>query len=159
MLLAFIHDTMHSILIIGCGSIGERHLRCFQKTGRCTVVACDTSQALLATMRERYAVPTFSSLDEAMAAGSYDAAVICTPANLHLPMAMKLLRANLDLFIEKPLAIDAVLVPETRQVIQQTGKHVAVAYVYHSMPWVAGAREYVRSGALGKILHASVDSG
>ena len=28
---------MSSILIIGCGSIGERHLRCFQRTGRCEV--------------------------------------------------------------------------------------------------------------------------
>ena len=43
---------MHSTLIIGCGSIGERHLRCFQKTGRSSVIACDTNPALLAAMRE-----------------------------------------------------------------------------------------------------------
>ena len=42
---------MHSILIIGCGSIGERHLRCFQKTQRCTVSACDTSESLRAAMK------------------------------------------------------------------------------------------------------------
>ena len=58
---------MASILIIGCGSIGERHLRCFQKTGRCTVTACDTNPALLAAMRERYDAAGFATLDEALA--------------------------------------------------------------------------------------------
>src|ERR1035437_347420 len=28
------------ILVIGCGSIGERHLRCFQRTGRAELFAC-----------------------------------------------------------------------------------------------------------------------
>ncbi len=150
---------MHSILIIGCGSIGERHLRCFQQTGRCTVTACDTNPALLATMRERYAVPVFASLDEALDGAGYDGAVICTPAHIHLPLAIKILQAGLDIFIEKPLAIDLSLVPETRQAIAQSEKHVAVAYVYHLMPWVAGAREFLRSGQLGKILHAATTSG
>ena len=93
--------SAHSILIIGCGSIGERHLRCFQKTGRCTVSVCDTSAALLATMKERYAVPVFASLDEALSESRYDAAVICTPAPLHLPMALKLLAAGLHVWSKR----------------------------------------------------------
>ncbi|MFM2167014.1 MAG: putative oxidoreductase YdgJ, partial [Verrucomicrobiota bacterium] len=100
---------MSSILIIGCGSIGERHLRCFQKTGRCTVTACDTNPALLTAMRERYEAAGFATLDEALAALTYDAAVICTPAHLHLPMAKRLLGLGLHVFIEKPLAIDESL--------------------------------------------------
>ncbi|MDP1588651.1 MAG: hypothetical protein Q8M07_12960 [Prosthecobacter sp.] len=42
---------MHSILIIGCGSIGVRHLRCFQHAGRCAVSACGTNPALLAALK------------------------------------------------------------------------------------------------------------
>ena len=45
--------SFHSVLIIGCGSIGERHLRCFLQTGRTRVTACDTNQSLL----ERERVP------------------------------------------------------------------------------------------------------
>lgn len=150
---------MRSILIIGCGSIGERHLRCFQKTGGCSVAACDTNASLLATMQQRYDAAAFASLDDALASGRFDAAVICTPAPLHLPMARQLLRSGLHVFIEKPLAIDAALVPAVRAAMAEAQRFVAVAYVYHLMPWVAAAREFLRTGELGKVLHASVIAG
>lgn len=150
---------MHSILIIGCGSIGERHLRCFQKTGRCTVSACDTNPTLLSAMQERYGVSVFTSLDAALTESSFDAVVICTPAHLHLLIATKVLSLGLHVFIEKPLAIDTALVPQVREAIAQAQRFVAVAYVYHLMPWVAGARELLSRGELGKILHVSITSG
>lgn len=150
---------MHSILIIGCGSIGERHLRCFKQTGRCAVAACDTNPDLLAAMRERYDAPGFSALDEAILSSDCDAAVICTPAHLHLPMALKLLAAGKHLLIEKPLALDTSLVPQVRQAIADSGRFVGVAYVYHFMPWVAQSREFVQSGALGRILHVHATCG
>lgn len=150
---------MHSFLIIGCGSIGERHLRCFQKTGRCTVAACDPRPEIQAAMRERYGVAAHGSLEEALAAGKFDAVVICTPAPLHLPMARQLLDAGHNLLIEKPLALDLDLVPVVREAIAKAGKHVAVAYVYHLMPWVVAAREFVRRGELGRILHISSVAG
>jgi predicted dehydrogenase len=150
---------MHSILIIGCGSIGERHLRCFQNTGRCSVTACDNNPSLLHSMQERYAAPGHASLDEALAASAYDAAVISTPAHLHLPMTLKLLRSGLHVFIEKPLAIDMGMVPEVRAVMAGSDRFVAVAYVYHLMPWMLGALAFLQSGGLGKVLQASVVSG
>lgn len=150
---------MHSLLIIGCGSIGERHLRCFQKTGRCVVTACDTNPVLLSAMHERYGAAGYATLDAALEAGTYDAAVICTPAHLHLPMALTLLKKGLHLLIEKPLALDLKLVPEVREAIAQAGRFVGIAYVYHFMPWVAESCAYVRSGALGKVLHASLTAG
>ena len=150
---------MHSTLIIGCGSIGERHLRCFQKTGRCSVAACDTNPTLLATIKERYGVQVFSSLDAALAEAQFDSVVICTPAHLHLPIATKLLNLRLHVFIEKPLAIDTALVPQVREAIAQAQRFVAVAYVYHLMPWVANAREFLKQGELGKVLHVSSMSG
>jgi predicted dehydrogenase len=150
---------MHSTLIIGCGSIGERHLRCFQKTGRCSVAACDTNPTLLATIKERYGVEVFASLDAALAEAQFDSVVICTPAHLHLPIAIKLLNLRLHVFIEKPLAIDTALVPQVREAIAQAQRYVAVAYVYHLMPWVANAREFLKQGELGKVLHVSSMSG
>ena len=151
--------TLRSILIIGCGSIGERHLRCFKATGRCSVSACDQNPALLAAMQERYSVPVFESLDAALAESHFDAAVICTPAHVHLPIALTLLGKEMHVFIEKPLAIDTALVPQVREAIQQARRFVAVAYVYHLMPWLLEARSFLGSGELGKILHVSSTSG
>ena len=74
-------------------------------------------------------------------------------------MALKLLSHGLHLLIEKPLALDTSLVPEVEGAIAKAGRYVGVAYVYHLMPWVAAARAFLQTGALGRILQASVVCG
>ncbi len=150
---------MHSILIIGCGSIGERHLRCFQRTGRCEVSACDANPGLLADVTARYSVPAHPGLREALAARKFDGIVICTPAHTHLAIAREGAAHGAALFIEKPLSVSLDGVEETRDAILRGGRFAAVAYVYHCMPWMAQAREFIRSGEIGLPLHASVVSG
>jgi len=77
-------------LIVGVGSIGERHLRCFKQTGRADVAICERNAKLRDDVAARYNVEqTFDHLDAAIDAG-FDAAVIATPAPLHIPMATQL---------------------------------------------------------------------
>lgn len=150
---------MHSILVIGCGSIGERHLRCFQKTGRCEVSVCDANPKLLAEVSVRYGAQSCGSLADALAAQKFDALVICTPAQTHLAIAREGARNRAALLIEKPLAVSLDEVAATRAAIEESGRFAAVAYVYHCFPWVAAAREFMRSGEFGRPLHASVVAG
>jgi predicted dehydrogenase len=63
------------------------------------------------------------------------------------------------LLIEKPLAVTLDEVDQTRTALAAGGRFNAVAYVYHSFPWVAGARAFLQEGGLGKPLHASVVAG
>ena len=147
------------ILVIGCGSIGERHLRCFQRTGRARVSACDANAALLARIAEQYGADTFVDLDSALAAKRYDGIVICTPAQTHLDIALAGLRHGAGLLIEKPLGTDLEKVTAVREVIGRSGKFVGIAYVYHFMPWIRGARDILSGGELGRPLHVSVATG
>ena len=151
--------AMHSILIIGCGSIGERHLRCFQQTGRCTVSVCDANATLLKEVSQRYAATAYASLAEAVQAQRFDAWVICTPAHTHLAIAREGAAQGAALLIEKPLSVTLDGLEETRAAIACSGRFVAVAYVYHCFPWIVAAREFLQSGVLGKPLHASVVAG
>ncbi len=151
--------AMHSILIIGCGSIGERHLRCFQQTGRCDVSVCDANAKLLSEVSRRYNATAFSSLEEAVQERRFDAWVICTPAHTHLAIAREGAGRGAALLIEKPLSVTLDGLEETRAAIAQSGRFVAVAYVYHCFPWIVAAREHLQSGVLGKPLHASVVAG
>lgn len=149
---------MKRILIIGCGSIGERHLRCFQKTGRAVVAACDSNAALLQRMSETYAVETFDDATKAIAQG-WDAVVVCVPAHLHVRISLAALRAGSAVFVEKPLAVQLDGVDELISAASASGCYNAVAYVYHVMPWALAARDYLQSGALGRPLHASIVAG
>lgn len=150
---------MHSILIIGCGSIGERHLRCFQQTGRCTVSVCDANAPLLATVSQRYGAKAYATLAEATQAQRFAAFVICTPAHTHLGIAREGAAHGAALLIEKPLSVTLEGIGETRAAIARSGRFTAVAYVYHCFPWIVAAREFLHSGALGRPLHVSVVAG
>lgn len=148
-----------SILIVGCGSIGERHLRCFQRTGRCDVSVCDSNAALLGRVAARYSVPSFAGLEDALRSRAFDGLVICTPAHTHLAIARRGAQHHAALFIEKPLAVTRDEIEETRDAIARSGRFTAVAYVLHFMPWIREAREFLQRGELGAPLHTVVTSG
>ncbi len=144
------------VLIIGCGSIGERHLRCFQRTGRAELAACENRSALLERITRQYNVKGFPDLTAALGAERFDAVVICTPAHLHLRMAIECLRHGAAVFIEKPLSTGLGEVAELKREIAARKQCVAVAYTYHCHPGIRGAREVLRGGSLGCPLQGAV---
>ena len=151
--------SSHRTLVIGCGSIGERHLRCFLQTGRTTPVACDSNSQRLAHMAAMYGTATESDWAAALQRGDFDAAVICTPAPLHIPMARAALEAGAHVLVEKPLSHSLAGVAELQHVREKSGRHIAVAYVFHQNPLLNAAREFVRRGEFGAIQQATVVAG
>jgi predicted dehydrogenase len=137
-------------LIIGVGSIGERHLRCFGQTNRAELSICETNEALRQKVAARYSIPTaFGTLEEALADPS-DAAVICTPAHLHLPMAHRLAETGVHLLIEKPLSTSLDGVERLRTMAESKKLVTAVAYVNRMHPLLGAARDAILSGRYGK---------
>lgn len=94
----------HQILIVGTGSIGERHLRCFQATSRVDVVLCEINDECRKAIADRYGLAqTYPDLDTALE-DAFDASVVATPAHLHVLIATRLAGAGHHLLIEKPLS-------------------------------------------------------
>jgi predicted dehydrogenase len=151
--------TQHDVLIVGCGSIGERHLRCFQSTGRAMVAACDVDPALLQTISASYGVPVFNDWKRAIADPAYDVALIATPAHLHVPMAMEALRNGKHVLLEKPLAQSLAGVSELLELRDRSGLKVGVAYVYRVLPYMMEAGKFVANGGLGPVRQVSVVTG
>ncbi|MBM3891353.1 MAG: Gfo/Idh/MocA family oxidoreductase [Verrucomicrobia bacterium] len=149
----------HSILVVGCGSIGERHLRCFQRTGRAVVAACEPNPTLRERMARDYGVEAFASLDDALAGRRFNGVVVATPAHTHLELAAKAIARGGAVLIEKPLSTTTTGVVAFIQQAQRSGLFAAVAYVYHAVPGVQALRHELRSGALGKPLHVTVTAG
>lgn len=136
-------------LVIGVGSIGERHVRCFQRTGRTTVSICEVDQVLCRQVAERYQIDrTFTSLEEALD-HEHDLAVICTPAHLHVPMAVRLARRGVDLLIEKPLSTGPEGISELETEIARHRCVVAVGYVWRAHPMFQAVKRVIESGRFG----------
>jgi predicted dehydrogenase len=139
-----------SILIVGAGSIGERHLRCFAATGRAELSICEVNASLRATIAGRYAVQhAFGDFEDALSSRP-TVVVICTPAHLHLPMALAAAKAGAHLLIEKPLSTSLDGIEGLREELARRKLTAAVAYVYRAHPVLAAMREAIIAGRFGE---------
>ena len=142
---------MKRILVIGGGSIGERHVRCFQQTGRADVSLCEMREDLRNDVSERYDLSqSFSSLNEALQDATFDAAVICTPAHLHVPMALDLAAAGCGILIEKPLSTSPQGIDRLQETISSARLPVSVAYVLRQHPALQAIQKSVVDGRFGQ---------
>lgn len=142
---------MKQILIIGGGSIGERHVRCFQNTGCAEVSLCEVRDDLRSEVSQRYGLnQSFSTLDSALQGAKFDAAVVCTPAHLHIPMSLELAEYGIGLLIEKPLSISMDGIDALRSLAVAKQTPVSVAYVLRQHPALQALRSSVSAGRFGR---------
>lgn len=152
--------TSHDVLVIGVGSIGERHLRCFQNTGRARLSLCETNADLRKRIAEKYGIErVYADFQDALADDRHDAAVICTPAHLHIVMAAQLAEAGVHLLIEKPLSTSLDGVDALRQVIAGKGIVAAVAYVQRAQAGLQAMKQAIGSGRFGRPVQLTVQCG
>lgn len=150
---------MHQIVVIGCGSIGERHLRTFLATGRARLIACDNRPAIRQQMTERYGVEAIPDWHAVRNDPATTGVIVATPAPLHVEIARAALEAGKDVLIEKPLALELTGLDALLDARNRSKRFAAVAYVYHSVPALQQARAFLQSGAVGAVRHVVVTSG
>jgi predicted dehydrogenase len=146
------------LLILGGGSIGERHLRCFLKARRSLKVElCEPRAARRRELESRYPRlgATCASLDDADLEAC-DAAVVATPPDLHVPQARRLAAAGCHLLVEKPLCITEGGVAGLLAEVRKRGLTAAVGYTYRSYPQLVRMAGMIRRGRLGPPLAARV---
>jgi predicted dehydrogenase len=156
--------TRHHALIVGVGSIGERHLRCFQATGRAGAALVETDPVRRAAVCQQYDVPGYESIDAALQAANggssrIDLAVVATPAHLHVEQAMQLVCSGIHVLIEKPLSTRHAGIESLTAAAGRQSVLVAVAYVYRCFPALAAMRQAIVSGRFGRPVELVAASG
>jgi predicted dehydrogenase len=142
----------HRVLIVGAGSIGERHLRCFGASQRCVMAVCEPLAARRQEIVQAYPVEVAAhDIDEAMAFRP-TAAVICAPANHHMCIAAQLAENGVHLLIEKPLSTELSGIDELNMLIERNQLVASVAYVHRAHPALEWMKQQIDSGRFGKPL-------
>ena len=152
------NSEKHRVLVVGAGSIGERHIRCFLAAGRCEVSLVEINEALRQAVEVRYAVRGFANLEAGLKERPR-IAVIATPAHLHVEMATKLAEASIHLLIEKPLATSEAGIARLLSLVREKNRIAGVAYVYRSHPVLSDMREAICSGTFGPPVQIVVVAG
>lgn len=149
----------HDVLVIGGGSIGERHVRCFQRSGRAQVALCEPNDAVRERVASTYELENcWSDLEDAVVTPP-QIAVICTPAHLHVEQALRLAECGCHLLIEKPLSISTAGLAELQQRVRERQLTAAVAYVYRVHPGLEALRAVLHGGRFGKPVQVVAQSG
>ncbi|MCA9026540.1 MAG: Gfo/Idh/MocA family oxidoreductase [Planctomycetaceae bacterium] len=150
---------MKRILVVGGGSIGERHVRCFGRTGRADVALCEMNDAVRERVAQTYDLrASYASLEDALN-DTHDAAVICTPAHLHVPMAMQLAEREIGLLIEKPVSVSLEGVDRLAAFVSEKQVPTAVAYTLRAHPALIAVKAVLDEQRYGRVLEVVVVSG
>ncbi|MCL2594598.1 MAG: Gfo/Idh/MocA family oxidoreductase, partial [Promicromonosporaceae bacterium] len=109
-------STGLNIAVIGVGARANIAFNAVEvRPGTRTVAAADIAPAGRERAKAMFGdIPVYNNIDELIAAGGFDAVIVTTGDDSHAEIAVKLLRAGIPSYIEKPLAItledaDAVL--------------------------------------------------
>jgi len=144
-----------SVLVIGAGSIGTRHARCFLRTGRAEVAIVEPRDDQRAQVAAEYdLLAAYATLDD-VPLEDFDCCVVCVPAHLHVPFALRCLEAGCHVLIEKPLTLNLADAERMVRAAESTDRVTAVAYTYRSMPFLQDMRDRARAGEIGPVRSAT----
>jgi len=142
--------------VIGTGFIGPVHVEALRRLGIPVVGLLGSRPERGQQAAERLGVPrAYASLDELLADQAVAVVHITSPNDLHFEQARRSLEAGKHVICEKPLAITSAQTAELVSVAARSGRVAAVNYNVRYYPLAVEARERVRRGDLGEVLHVS----
>lgn len=151
--------TQPRVLIVGGGSIGERHLRCFLRTGQARVSMCEPKPDRMEFLKQNYDIDETCSDFERADLAAFDAVVVCTPPNLHIPMCLRAADAGCHLLCEKPLSDRLDGIDDLIERVRSKGLAAGVAFVYRHMPTYAAIHDLIQAGEVGEVKLVTYKSG
>jgi len=90
--------------VVGAGWFGRAHIRNFFELSYLTGI-CDIDKTKLDQLSEQYDVNTYTNVDELIKNEEIDAASIVTPPKFIPEIAKKLVKAGIDVLMEKPMSL------------------------------------------------------
>ncbi|MFT4165725.1 MAG: Gfo/Idh/MocA family oxidoreductase [Microlunatus sp.] len=141
------------IAVIGIHGFGASHVLNAGRVGRLVAVV-DPRPPLPDTPAGAAGVQWFADLDSLFAADlELDAAVVSTPLHTHAPLTTALLRAGVDVLLEKPPTTTLAEFDALLTVAAQTGRLCQVGFQSLGSEALLRVHELVSSGAIGSVTH------
>ena len=144
------------LAFVGCGAIARYHLDGINEHApRIQVTATVDVDAEKA---QAYATETggtaFTSLEEALEKGDFDAVDLMLPHDLHEQAAIQCFEAGKHALLEKPMSLDLDSCDRILAAARSTGTVFMMAENAQYWPEIVKAAEVIESGAIGDIITA-----
>jgi predicted dehydrogenase len=149
---------LNCLAIVGLGSIGRRHLRLISEIRPDIKIIVVRSGHGSACDEEKMAVKITDSIGDAIKEG-IQAAIISSPATLHLKQSLELAKNGIHLLIEKPISHTSDRVKELLKIVNENRITTMVGYVLRYDLGAIKFKNWLDNKIKGKILHARIECG
>jgi len=144
----------YKILVVGCGSIGQRHARLLSVRKDVELYVADTLEENRNYCQENFSVKgAFEDYNLALKRGM-DGVFICVPTELHVPLAKQALTAGACVLIEKPVGLSVAEV-EILKEFPDAEDRIQIGYMNRYSSQLHKVKQLIDSGDLGNILYAN----
>ncbi len=149
-------STTLKLAFVGCGAIARFHLDGIKEAApRIQVTAAiDPLREKAASIAAETGAQVFSSLDEALEKGDFDAVNLMLPHDLHEEFAIQSFAAGKHVLLEKPMAPTLDACERILTAASEAGTVFMVAENSQYWPEIVKARALIQDGAIGDILTA-----
>ena len=142
-------NSKSNVLVVGGGSIGERHVRCFLRTGECDVSLADVESAKREKIATTYPVKgTFADYGK-LDLSDFNVVVVATPAPFHMPQSLAAAQAGCHVLCEKPLSNSNAGIQELIDTLKAKKRIGATAFTMRSVSAVRRVKEIIDQGKIG----------
>jgi len=145
-----------AIAVIGIHGHGASHVRNALTRGR-LVAVIDPRPPAEGSPAELAEIAWYADLDTFLTAGvPVDVAILCTPLPTHAPMTTTLLRAGIDVLLEKPPTTTMAEFTDLLAVEAETGRICQVGFQSLGSAALAAVTDIVARGEIGEVSHIGV---
>lgn len=153
------NNKFRKILICGLGSIGRRYLRLISKNWPDMEIAVLRSGYGPSCEEEKLIKYQFFNLKESID-WEPDAAIICSPANIHIDQAITLGEYEIPCLIEKPLGTSNESDQKLKKILKLSHSvPMLVGYILRHDPCAALIKKKLDDNILGQVVEADFHCG
>ncbi len=146
--------------LVGCGRIARVHRAYLQALPEVELIGVtDSDTAARSAFASEAGLTAFASLQEMLERGRPEVVHVLTPPSSHGPLALELLKADVNVLVEKPLALTTEEADAVVGAARRAGRWVTVDHNRWFDPVVQQAAAALASGRLGQLVGVDVFQG
>lgn len=151
-------SKVKTALIIGAGSIGQRHILNLKNIGIHDIIALRSKKGHYKILPQELGVKEVHNVDELKNINP-DIAIISNPSSLHIDSALKIAKNIKGIFIEKPISNN---LNGCNYLIDIMNDKKIVSFVGHNLmfhPIIKQIRKFINENDIGKIINIQCQVG
>jgi predicted dehydrogenase len=141
-----------SVLVVGGGSVGKRHLGNLHGLGIAKIAAVDPREDRRREITDQFPGCRVFELEEhAYREGRYDIVVVANPPVFHVRSGIAAIKAGAHLLMEKSISDSVDGTAEMLTLADASRRQVGVCYMYRFFDTIQYIKRLLEEGSLGKV--------